>query len=60
MKDLDDSIMLNNVGIGGTGRFNECPAKSCWDQGIVNMVEAESKISSMEAKILRNRPSKSR
>jgi short-subunit dehydrogenase len=38
MKDLDVSILVNNVGIGGTGRFNECPAKSYWEKGIVNTV----------------------
>jgi short-subunit dehydrogenase len=38
MKDLDVSILVNNVGIGGTGTFIDCDTKSCWDQGIVNMV----------------------
>jgi 17beta-estradiol 17-dehydrogenase / very-long-chain 3-oxoacyl-CoA reductase len=37
MKDLDVSILVNNVGIG-SGAFLDCETKSCWDQGIVNMV----------------------
>lgn len=37
MKDLDVSILVNNVGIGGSV-FLDCDAQSCLDQGIVNMV----------------------
>lgn len=37
MKDLDVSILVNNVGMGAMP-FNEATVQQAWDQGVVNMI----------------------
>jgi 17beta-estradiol 17-dehydrogenase / very-long-chain 3-oxoacyl-CoA reductase len=38
MKDLDVSILVNNVGMSTSGGFYECPPQNCWDLSMVNIV----------------------